>query len=147
MKIRFIEPDELPQLLELYQFLNPEDPVVAVSDSLKTTWQAIIEDPKLYYFVAEQESRLVGTCMLAIIPNLTRGVRPFGIIQNVVSHPDHRGKGIGKRLLKAANEHAWQNNCYQVLLQTGRDDTHSFYQSAGFRSDVKTGFVAKPVSN
>ena len=31
--------------------------------------------------VAEEGGRLVGTAMLAVVPNLTRGMRPFGVVK------------------------------------------------------------------
>lgn len=144
MQVRFIKTEELSELLDLYRFLNPSDPEVSVSDALRTEWVKWINDPNLHYFVIEQDGKLAASCMLAIIPNLTRGVRPFGVVQNVVTHPEYRGRGFASALLKAANEFAWSRNCYQVLLQTGRPETHDFYRRAGYRDDVKTGFVAKP---
>ena len=144
MKIRFIRHEELPELLDLYQHLNIEDPPLSIDSNIEKTWSSIIVDPKLHCFVVQEDSRLVASCMLAIIPNLTRGARPFGVVQNVVTHPKYRGRGIGSSLLKRVNEFAWENNCYQLLLQTGRQETHRFYKTAGYRDDVKTGFVAKP---
>jgi hypothetical protein len=41
--------------------------------------------------------------------------------------------------------HYWEQNCYKVMLLTGRRDeaTLRFYQQAGFEAGVKTGFVAR----
>lgn len=147
MQLRRIQADELPKLLELYRFLNPTDPEVSIDESLLSEWHKWLEDPNLHYFVAVEAEQLVSSCMLAIVPNLTRGVRPFGVIQNVVTHPSFRGRGFASELLRYANEFAWSRNCYQVLLQTGRPETHEFYRRAGYRDDIKTGFVAKPPQN
>ncbi|MBB4014957.1 hypothetical protein GGR36_004325, partial [Niveibacterium umoris] len=40
----------------------------------------------------------------------------------------------------------WAVGCYKVMLLTGRKDSNTlrFYQSAGFSSDDKQGFIAKP---
>jgi GNAT superfamily N-acetyltransferase len=82
---------------------------------------------------------------LTIIPNLTRGAQPYGVIENVVTHPDFRRQGIGTRILQAALASAWERGCYKVMLMTGRKDeaTLRFYQQAGFEAGVKTAFVAK----
>lgn len=144
MTIRFVRNEEFPQLLELYQYLNVEDPVLDIETEVLDTWNSIMQDQKLHCFVVEEDSKLVGSCMLAIIPNLTRSAKPFGVVQNVITHPDYRGRGIGSSLLQKVNEFAWENNCYQILLQTGRKETHDFYRKAGYRDDIKTGFVAKP---
>ena len=100
----------------------------------------------LSYFVVEMEGRIVSTCTLAIIPNLTRSARPYGFIENVVTHPDVRRRGIGTKLLKHVLACAWKQNCYKVMLMTGRknDATLRFYKQAGFESGQKTGFVAEP---
>lgn len=96
--------------------------------------------------VAEADDRLISTCVLVIVPNLTRGARPYGLIENVVTHPSYRGRGIGTRLLQHALDSAWRRNCYKVMLLTGsrREETLRFYELAGFQRNVKTGFVAYP---
>ncbi len=84
----------------------------------------------------------MSSCTLAIIPNLTRGARPYGIIENVVTHPDHRRTGLGRAVLRAAIDKAWSADCYKVMLATGskREATLSFYEAAGFQKGGKTYF-------
>jgi GNAT superfamily N-acetyltransferase len=96
-------------------------------------------------FIGEE---LVSTCALAVIPNLTRGCRPYGVIENVVTHASHRRRGYGTALLRAALARAWREGCYKVMLMTGRkdDETFHFYRSAGFDSDEKQAFVAMPAA-
>jgi GNAT superfamily N-acetyltransferase len=96
--------------------------------------------------VGEMEGRLVASCTLIIIPNLTRGARPYGLIENVVTHAEFRQKGIGGSLLRYTLQLAWEHQCYKVMLLTGRkqEETLRFYEKAGFQRGIKTGFVAKP---
>jgi GNAT superfamily N-acetyltransferase len=91
---------------------------------------------------------LVSTCAIIVIPNLTRGCRPYGVIENVVTHTSHRRRGYGTALLRAALAHAWREGCYKVMLMTGRkdDETFHFYRSVGFDSDEKQAFVARPAA-
>lgn len=42
----------------------------------------------------EEEGRLLATCNLSIIPNLTRGARPFARIENVVRPTAYRRQGL-----------------------------------------------------
>lgn len=139
---RAIRQHELPALLDLYRHLHATDAPLPPDDVLRQLWDAILHDPKLYYFVADRHGDLVASCTLVIIPNLTRGGRPYGVIENVVTHPAHRRKGIGTCLLRYALDTAWEHNCYKVMLLTGRKETHEFYRQAGFSADSKTGFVA-----
>jgi GNAT superfamily N-acetyltransferase len=143
--IRLIRADELTKLLRLYRHLHPGDRELAITSEVQRLWRRILSDPGLYYLVAELNEEIVSSCTLAIIPNLTRGARPYGLVENVVTQPDSRRRGIGGRVLQSALRIAWEQNCYKVMLLTGRQDdaTLRFYQQAGFEVGVKTGFVAR----
>jgi GNAT superfamily N-acetyltransferase len=92
--------------------------------------------------VAQVAERLVSSCTLAIVPNLSRGGRPYGVIENVVTHADHRRQGLGRKVLEHAIALAWRADCYKVHLATGstRESTLRFYESAGFQRGGKTYF-------
>lgn len=147
MSTRLIAPSELPELLRLYAFLNPEDPVYdPVDPEVQRLWSQILDDKKLRYFGATEEGKIVATCVLTLIPNFTRALRPYGLIENVVTDPGFRRRGFATEVLHHALDHAWQAGCYKVMLQTGskREETLRFYEKAGFHRGVKTGFVAYP---
>ena len=147
--IREIRADELAQLLELYVHLHPKDLKLDIKPEIERLWAEIISNPNLHYFVADSDGRLVSTCTLTTIPNLTRGARPYGLVENVVTHPDFRRRKIGTYVLQAALNHAWRENCYKVMLLTGRKDEGivEFYEQAGFVFGMKKGFVATPPEN
>ena len=144
--IRMAEWADLTGLLALFQLLNPDDPLLAMDDSLQRHWQGILANKALHYIVACTESKLISTCNLTIVPNLTRSARPYGLIENVVTHPDYRRRGIGTNVLQYALVIAWKQDCYKVMLLTGSKDeaTLRFYEQAGFVRGEKTGFVARP---
>ena len=95
------------------------------------------------HIVADLGGQLVATCVLAIIPNLTRGARPYAIIENVVTHKSYRRRGLGTAVLLHAVQAARSRNCYKIMLLTGsqRPETLRFYERVGFTRNVKTGFV------
>jgi GNAT superfamily N-acetyltransferase len=147
MRGRKINRAELPALLGLYAHLHPEAPAVDPADpAVQQHWTRIFSDPNLRCFVVEAEGRLVSTCTLIVIPNLTRNLRPYGLIENVVTDPACRKKGFGTAVLRCALHDAWQTGCYKVMLATGSRDeaTLSFYERAGFLRGVKTSFIAYP---
>jgi len=146
IQFRLIRADELASLLDLYRHLNSDEPPLPAADVLDQVWGSFLNDPKIACLVGEMEGQLVASCTLVIIPNLTRGARPYGLIENVVTHADYRQKGIGSALLRHALGLAWEQDCYKVMLLTGRKqaETLRFYEKAGFKRGVKTGFVAKP---
>jgi GNAT superfamily N-acetyltransferase len=84
---------------------------------------------------------LAADCTVIVIPNLTRGGKPYALIENVVTHAGHRNRGFGKAVLKAAVERAWGHGCYKAMLMTGSKEasTIAFYEAAGFEQ-TKTGF-------
>jgi GNAT superfamily N-acetyltransferase len=132
--------------LGLYRHLHPTDPALAISAEIERLWHQMCLDPHLHYFVADIDGQVVASCTLTVIPNLTRNARPYGLVENVITHPDSRRRGIGTRMLRAALGLAWKQDCYKVMSLTGRKDeeTLRFYEQAGFERGLKTGFLAKP---
>lgn len=147
MNIRRLVASDLASLLGLYSYLHPDDPSLDDKNELVLEhWVAITSDPRLVYFGAEMESKLVSSCTLTIIPNLTRAMRPYGVIENVVTHPEYRKRGLATAVLREALSQAWRSGCYKVMLETGSTEeaTLRFYEKAGFVRGVKTGFIAYP---
>ena len=93
----------------------------------------------------EDDGIVVSSCTLVIIDNLTRSGKPFGFIENVVTHKEYRNKGYGTAILHKAVEVAKENNCYKVMLLTGRKEESvlRFYERAGFEKGIKTGFIMR----
>lgn len=91
--------------------------------------------------VGQIGARIVSTCTLIVIPNLTRGGALYALIENVVTHEDFRQLGFAGALLAEAVQRAWYEGCYKVMLLTGSKEpaTLAFYASAGFEQS-KTGF-------
>ncbi len=145
-ELRLIAERELDQLLALYRHLHDEDEPLPPKDAVDATWRELLDSPRYRYFGAYEGGLLVASCNLAVIPNLTRGCRPYGVIENVVTHVDSRGKGLGKAVLAQALQWAWSADCYKVMLQTGRlnEATFAFYEAAGFSRHGKQAFIAKP---
>ncbi|WP_341368988.1 GNAT family N-acetyltransferase [Yoonia sp. BS5-3] len=138
--IRTAKADDLPALTALYQHLSPEDPPCPPALAAENFAQFQTYGPSAI-FVGCDDDRLLCSCTLVVIPNLTRGGRPYALIENVVTHNGYRNQGFGKKILDAACVHAWAQNCYKVMLMTGskRPSTLKFYESAGFAQN-KTGF-------
>jgi len=89
---------------------------------------------------------LFPMCVLDIIPNLTRGARPFGLIENVVTHAGYRNQGYGTALMGHVLNFARQKGCYKVMLLAGRTDPAVFrmHEKAGFIRGAKEGLIAYP---
>jgi len=146
MTIRELLGSELDELLRLYEHLHVADDPLPGREQVEALWHQIQQNPDLKYFGVFLDGRLVSSCTLAIIPNLTRGCRPYGAIENVVTHAEFRRKGYGRQVLNHALVFAWRKGCYKVMLLTGRQDegTYQFYESIGFDRHAKQAFLAKP---
>ena len=146
MQVRSVSPTELDQLLLLYRHLHPADEALPDEPVIRSIWNELMANPRHTLFGGYVDSELVSSCALTVIPNLTRGCRPYGVLENVVTHSAHRGKGYGKAVLREALTSSWTAGCYKVMLLTGRKDkaTVHFYESAGFDGHEKLAFIAKP---
>ncbi len=140
--VREANENDLQEILELYLYLH-EESVPEMSEHLADTWRQIIQDENHHLIVKVVDEKIVSSCVCVIIPNLTRNVRPYAFVENVVTHADHRGKGYATECLNYAKEIAQRQNCYKMMLLTGskQQKTLDFYRNAGYNSADKTAFI------
>ena len=141
MMLRDATSADLPAMLVLYRHLSPGDPVLEADDA-RPDYERLIGWEMAHLLVADVAGEVVASCLLLIVPNLTRGGRPFAIVENVVTHEDHRRRGFATLLLHHARDRAQAVNCYKLMLATGRTDEAvlRFYEQAGFTRGGKTFF-------
>ena len=146
--VRLATRSDLNALEDLYTHLNPQRAHLRQETATKILDQ-ILAGPGFYLFVCAADETLVASCMLATIPNLMRGGRPHALLENVVTHRDHRRKGYGQAVVQAALRAAWDAKAHHVLLMTGRTNpgVQKFYERCGFEANVKTGYVARSPVN
>ena len=142
--IREAESGDLKDILELYLHLH-EEGIPEDNDHLRTTWNQIINDPNHHIILNVVDGKIVSSCVCVIIPNLTRNVRPYAFIENVVTHKDYRCRGLASECLDHAKKIAIENNCYKMMLLTGskKPSTLHFYEKAGYNMNDKTAFYQK----
>jgi GNAT superfamily N-acetyltransferase len=142
--IRSAAQHDLPEMLNLYRHLHPHDPPPQTATA-ERVWSTLLASSFMTVIVAQAAERLVSSCTLAIVPNLSRGGRSYAVIENVVTRADYRRQGLGRRVLAHALDLAWQAGCYKVLLATAskQEATLRFYEGAGFHRGGKTYFEAR----
>ena len=100
--VREIYSSELDKLLELYLHLHEEE-VPEITEHINNIWDSIIKDKNHHIIVNEIDGKIVSSCVCVIIPNLTRNIRPYAFIENVVTHKDYRGRGYATQCLNYAS--------------------------------------------
>jgi GNAT superfamily N-acetyltransferase len=145
INIRELKEADLGVLLEAYRDLHPDDAPLPLEKQVKRLWKETCADPRLIYIGAFDGSRLIATCTAAIVPNFTRGARPYTVIENIWTHPEHRRQGVGSRVLQELLSRCWAANCYKAMLLSAshRGAAHAFYEHNGFDRHAKQGFIIK----
>lgn len=140
--VREANKKDLNEILQLYLYLHEEN-VPGDTEHLRNTWESIVNDTNHHLIVCEVDGKIVASCVCVIIPNLTRSVRPYAFVENVVTHGECRKKGYATACLDFAKRIAEENNCYKIMLLTGskEESTLNFYRNAGYNSSDKTAFI------
>lgn len=112
------------QLTELYKELNTELKQLKLATILN-------DEDSIYVAVCMEGERLVGIAMMATYKVIS-GFK--GMIEDVVVSSNHRGKGIGRKLMEKLLEQAEHQKLDAILLFSGhhRMAAISLYKSLGF---------------
>jgi monofunctional chorismate mutase len=117
VRIRPIEPTEVEQARALLA---------------RNAWGPRVADPAVFAdLVARSQLALVaveGTRVIGFLRGLSDGIFN-GYISMVVVAEDHRGRGVGTRLLRAA---MGDNRKMTWVLRAGRGGVSAFYEKLGF---------------
>lgn len=140
--IREITKNDFDRLLRLYMQLH-DNPFPEKSERVLAVWNNILADENHHIIVAEEDGNIVSSCVCVIIPNLTRGQRPYAFVENVITDEKYRKKGLATACLDYARELAQRKNCYKMMLLTGarQESTLRFYEQAGYNKNDKTAFI------
>lgn len=141
--IRKAEIEDLTEILELYSYLFKNENYFE-EDQFKEKCKEIINFNGLDYFILIHQGKIAASCNIAIIPNLSRNQMSYALIENVITHPNHRRKGFGRSIIEYAIEYARNHNCYKIMpLSTASKDreiAHRFYEEIDFDGNSKKGF-------
>jgi GNAT superfamily N-acetyltransferase len=142
-KARLAHESDLASLLALFAVSEVSESAQP-RERAESIWRQTLAQPGVCVFVVEDDGRVAATCMLVTAPNLLRAGKRHGFLENVVTHPQARGKGHGKAVVEAALAQAWALDCHHVLMQSGRKDrrVHEFYEGLGFTPGLRTAYVA-----
>ena len=121
LRIRPISDGDLTDLTSLYRHLYPRYQIFAAALARDAFHQAL-EEPGITILAGFKGKQLVSASTLIVIPNATWAGKPAALIENVVTHSDHRQKGHAGKVINCAVRLAWRVDCIKVLVLGGFND-------------------------
>ena len=105
------------------------------SEQMRRRFEGISADPSYATLVAEREGKVLGMVGLRV-ERLYESDGNFARIMALVVGSEHRGRGVGRTLISAAEDWARRRGATDVMLTTHkrRTDAHRFYRSMGYEA-------------
>ncbi len=129
MIIELLHPDMINKDLqnnvtELYKQLNDSIQQLPIEHILQ-------DNNNLILAICQEDDKLVGMAMMALYMVIS-GHK--GMIEDVIVHEAHRGKGIGRKLMELLLEEGKKRQLTEILLFSGhhRKPAINLYKSLGF---------------
>lgn len=137
--IREAERTDRDQLFELYRMLVPNSKRMNV---LEEQIEKIRMDPNNFLLVYEEEGEILGTVTLNICLQALHGLRPYGVVENIIVHENHRGENIGRAILQYVEEYCVSIDCHRIMLLSNsmRHRAHQFFEREGYNGSISKGF-------
>ncbi|EDY81954.1 acetyltransferase, GNAT family [Verrucomicrobiia bacterium DG1235] len=129
--------EDIPSLASLLgQLFEQEAEFTADYDLQKSGLEMILSNPNVgEIMVAEgPEGQVIGMVSLLFTISTALGGKA-ALLEDMIVHPDFRGKGCGSLLVGAAMKLARTQGCKRITLLTDFNDlaAEKFYQKHGFK--------------
>lgn len=139
MSLRALIAADWPQAQALYLSLTASDAIGNTGD-----FDRVLSHPGTQVIGRFEGEALLAMATLHVLPNLTYGGQPYALVENVVTAPEHRGRGHGRAVLEHLLTQAREAGCYKVMLLTGQGRTaRGFYEAIGFSAKEKWGMILR----
>jgi GNAT superfamily N-acetyltransferase len=136
MKISDVE--KIAPLLDRYrQFYNQPSDIKKAHEWL----HSCCENEKSVVFYAELEEKIAGFTQLFPMLSSVRCANTW-VLNDLFVEPFARRHGVGKRLLKTAEDFAREDNAAYITLETMRSNTQAqaLYHAAGWQAEQTQWF-------
>ena len=135
MKIIKATIDDIPELCNLLSFLFVQEAEFRPNQSLQSDGlRQIIDFPERgQILIFRKEASVIGMINLLFTISTVLGGR-VAILEDMVVHPNYRGRGVGSKLLRAAIDFAESAGCRRITLLTDQtnESAQRFYQRHSF---------------
>lgn len=116
-------------VIALMKELSEFEPPPEIFDEIWTSFSSQLNS---FPLVVLSDAQVVGFAVL-LVEGKVRGGK-MGHIEDVVSHPDFRGLGVGRFLISELTDIASKMGCYKVALHC-QEHNVGFYEKCGFKSN------------
>lgn len=141
MRVRALSAGDAQAACALYLELTRSGRVAAPEH-----FEQVIAHPGTQVCGAFIGDELAGMATLHLMPNMTYGGRPYGLIENVVTARRFQRLGVGRAVLTHLFEHAWAQDAYKIMLLTGAArGAAAFYRKLGFDDHEKHGMMLRRI--
>ncbi len=96
--------------------------------------ERMMEDPaRRLVLVAERDGTVIGMVTVQLVVSTAEG-GDAGLVEDLIVAAPHRGAGVGRRLLAAADEWAWTRGATRLQLLADRENALAlgFYAAVGW---------------
>jgi ribosomal protein S18 acetylase RimI-like enzyme len=109
-----------------------------------------LDDPDVLVLVAEHDGQVIGYTFAAMEGYDYKSLRgPAGLLHDILVDPDHRGRGVGSRLLDETLSTLRSKGARQIVLSTAErnESAQRLFARIGFRRTMveMTRELDKPV--
>lgn len=129
-------PQDIPALCDLLSLLFAQEADFTPDRARQERGlRLILDDPRVgAILVARDGDAVVGMVNLLFTVSTAEGARVM-VLEDMIVRPDHRGQGVGLKLIEAAIARATGSGCARITLLTDEDNNQAqwFYGRAGFR--------------
>lgn len=118
MVIRSARQDDVPAVVAMY---NLSKGISAATFDVKTVsniFARVQKHANFHVYIAEIDSKVVGTFMLVVMDDPASGELPHGIVENVAVHKRFQRQGIGRRMMHFAMEKCKEAGCHELRFST-----------------------------
>jgi glucosamine-phosphate N-acetyltransferase len=133
LQIRSCNPGDFTSIFVLFGQLWPD--LKLDENALHSVYTRALSSGTQHLIVGVLNDRIVGFCSLSVKNNFWKA-GCIGNVDELVVDKNHRGQGIGKKLMRRIEEIAISNQCKQIELDSAfhRKEAHLFYENIGFKS-------------
>lgn len=133
--IRCAEKNDVPEMVQLLgKLFSIEVDFRFCSSHVTRGLLGLLESSTAQVWVAQHEGNVIGMCTLQTLISTAEGGE-VGLVEDVVVHEKHRGRGVGQALVKQAESWARQSGLKRLQLLADRNNKAAltFYDQMGWK--------------